>query len=83
MLYGRRHTSRREMRERAMHCLDIVGLSNSRRPHAQPALGWPAARERPSHAGLSNEPQVALLADEPTGNLDSKTSTEVMGVFQN
>ena len=81
MLYGRRrrHTAR-EIRDRAMHCLDIVGLSN-RADHFPNQLSGGQQQRVAIARGLVNEPQV-LLADEPTGNLDSRTSIEVMGVFQ-
>jgi len=79
MLYGRRRSSR-EMRERALHCLDIVGLSQ-RADHFPNQLSGGQQQRVAIARALVNEPQV-LLADEPTGNLDSKTSIEVMGVFQ-
>jgi putative ABC transport system ATP-binding protein len=81
MLYGRhRKVSSSEIRDRAMHCLDIVGLS-PRFDHFPNQLSGGQQQRVAIARGLVNSPQV-LLADEPTGNLDSKTSVEVMGVFQ-
>jgi putative ABC transport system ATP-binding protein len=81
MLYGRhRKASSNEIRERAMHCLDIVGLSQ-RFDHFPNQLSGGQQQRVAIARGLVNSPQV-LLADEPTGNLDSRTSVEVMGVFQ-
>jgi putative ABC transport system ATP-binding protein len=80
MLYGKRNLSRYAMKERAMHCLDIVGLSK-RADHFPSQLSGGQQQRAAIARALVNEPQV-LLADEPTGNLDTKTSVEVMGVFQ-
>ncbi len=80
MLYGNRGTTRRQMHDRALHCLNIVGLGN-RADHFPSQLSGGQQQRAAIARGLVNEPQV-LLADEPTGNLDSKTSIEVMGVFQ-
>jgi putative ABC transport system ATP-binding protein len=80
MLYGPRRVRSREMRDRALHCLDIVGLSD-RADHFPSQLSGGQQQRVAIARGLVNNPQV-LLADEPTGNLDSRTSVEVMGVFQ-
>jgi putative ABC transport system ATP-binding protein len=80
MLYGKRKATATEMRERAMHCLNIVGLSR-RADHFPSQLSGGQQQRAAIARGLVNQPQV-LLADEPTGNLDSRTSIEVMGVFQ-
>jgi putative ABC transport system ATP-binding protein len=81
MLYGRhRRNSMEEIRERALHCLDIVGLAK-RSDHFPNQLSGGQQQRVAIARALVNSPQV-LLADEPTGNLDSKTSVEVMGVFQ-
>ncbi|MDF3056078.1 MAG: macrolide transporter ATP-binding protein [Rariglobus sp.] len=80
MLYAPRRVSAKEMRDRAMHALEIVGLAK-RYDHLPNQLSGGQQQRVAIARALVNNPQV-ILADEPTGNLDTKTSVEVMGVFQ-
>ncbi len=69
-----------ERRERALHSLDIVGLLG--REHHKPNEMSGGQRQRVAIArSLVNNPAI-ILADEPTGNLDSKSTFEIIEIFQ-
>ncbi len=74
-----RGTSRAERLERANEMLEKVGLAKYRRSRPNQISGGQQQRVAIARA-LVNHPKL-LLADEPTGNLDTRTSQEVMALF--
>ena len=80
LLYGARRLSNAELREKADAVLKSVGLAGREDHHPSQLSGGQQQRVAIARA-LINDPEV-LLADEPTGNLDSRTSIEIMGIFQ-
>ncbi len=80
LLYGSTKFKGADRRKRSMEVLKAVGIDNRADHHPNQLSGGQQQRVAIARA-LINDPSI-ILADEPTGNLDTRTSIEVMGIFQ-
>jgi len=80
LLYGQHRLTSEQLRAKADRVLASVGLQGREDHHPSQLSGGQQQRVAVARA-LINDPEV-LLADEPTGNLDSRTSVEIMDIFQ-
>ena len=71
----------RERKDKAMHLLEMVDMGEN--AHKLPSAASGGQQQRAAIArALANDPQI-LIADEPTGNLDSKTANAIFDLFNN